>query len=166
MWSIFFINVYLASSPLLFSFLSTMHCGNLLSFKATALQAMKAVMALPLSGRRLQHNPCSTEFYSWRCQSSYSKLPSISPRVSHITRATEGDDSIVHEDDALAQPYMPEEWPDFSKMKVAPDVEYKFFHRKEEYEMIMGHLNSEPSEIILLFGPQHSGKSVSHANVS
>ena len=129
----------------------------------TAVRAATAVVAKQHIAHRQQ---CSTEFYSWRCQSSYSKLPSISPRVSHITRATEGDDSIVHEDDALAQPYMPEEWPDFSKMKVAPDVEYKFFHRKEEYEMILGHLNSEPSEIILLFGPQHSGKSVSHANVS
>lgn len=134
---------------------------------------MKTVMAPPLFGRRLQHNPRSTEFYSWRCQSSYSKLPSIPPRVSHITRATEddgsiaqGDDAIAENDDALAQlgqAYIPEVWPDFSKIEVAPDVEYKFFHRKEEYDMVMGHLNSEPSEILLLFGPQHSGKSVSHA---
>ncbi|KAG7667229.1 hypothetical protein KSW81_000964 [Nannochloris sp. 'desiccata'] len=54
---------------------------------------------------------------------------------------------------------MPEEWPDFSKMKVAPNIEYTFFNRNKDYDMIMGHMNGKPSEPLLLLGPINSGKS-------
>ena len=61
---------------------------------------------------------------------------------------------------------MPEKWPDFSKVEVDPAVRGKFFNRKEEYDMIMGHLKDEPTVSLLLLGPQNSGKSVGHANIS
>ncbi|KAH7617852.1 hypothetical protein NADE_000056 [Nannochloris sp. 'desiccata'] len=54
---------------------------------------------------------------------------------------------------------MPEVWPDFSKTKVDPDIEDTFFNRKEEYDMIMDHLNRKPTVPLLLLGPKNSGKS-------
>jgi hypothetical protein len=60
---------------------------------------------------------------------------------------------------------MPEEWPVLSQ-KVDPDIEDKFFNRTNEYGMVMDHLNSKPSQPLLLLGPKNSGKSVSPANVS
>ena len=59
---------------------------------------------------------------------------------------------------------MPEVWPDFSKLAVDPDIEEKFFNRKEEYDMITGHLKEQPTVSLLLLGPKNSGKSVRHAN--
>ncbi|KAH7620754.1 hypothetical protein NADE_003367 [Nannochloris sp. 'desiccata'] len=54
---------------------------------------------------------------------------------------------------------MPEEWPDFSKMEIDPDIENNFFNRKEEYDMIIEHLNGTPKVSLLLLGPKNSGKS-------
>ena len=147
-----------------------MHCGESLSFKATAARAAAAVVATPHFGRR--QRPCSSLSCGRPSQSSSLKLRSISsrdlqqeslPTASYIPRATKD------YDDAIAQPaavavgenlYMPEEWPDFSKMKVDPNIEYKFFNRNKEYDMIMDHLNGNPSEPLLLLGPINSGKSV------
>ena len=151
-----------------------MHCGESLSFKATAARAAAAVVATPHFGRR--QRPCSSLSCGRPSQSSYLKLRYISSRdlqqsslstASHIPRAAkdDGDD----DGDAIAQPataavdeylYMPEEWPDFSKMKVAPNIEYKFFNRNKEYDMIMDHLSGKPSKPLLLLGPINSGKSV------
>jgi hypothetical protein len=87
--------------------------------------------------------------------------------MSHIPRATKEDDEAMAPPAVVApQPYMPEEWPDFSKMQVDPDIENKFFHRKKEYDTIMGHLEDEPLTVLLLLGNQNSGKSVSHRQLS
>ncbi|KAH7620539.1 hypothetical protein NADE_003156 [Nannochloris sp. 'desiccata'] len=43
-------------------------------------------------------------------------------------------------------------------MKVAPNIEYKFFNRNKEYDMIMDHLSGKPSKPLLLLGPINSGK--------
>ena len=150
-----------------------MHCGESLSFKATAA----AVVATPHFGRR--QRPCSSLSCGRPSQSSYLKLRYISsrdlqqsslPTASHIPRATKD-----YDDDAIAQPvtaaigehlYMPEEWPDFSRMKVAPNIEYEFFNRSKEYDMIMELLNGKPSKPLLLLGPINSGKSVSCCQLS
>jgi hypothetical protein len=140
----------------------------------TAVRAATAVVAKQHIAHRQQ---CSTEFYSWRSQSSYPKRPSISPRYSqksslstaaHIPRATKDDGDAIappaRAAAAAAEPYMPEEWPDFSKKEVVPGISIEFFHRKNEYDMIMAHLDGEPSIPLLLLGPPNSGKSVRHAN--
>ncbi|KAG7668342.1 hypothetical protein KSW81_002231 [Nannochloris sp. 'desiccata'] len=105
-----------------------MHFVQPLSFKAAA---PRAATAAPHFGRR-QQRPL-TEFDRWRSQSSYTKLSSISPRdlqrsilptVSHIPHATKDDDAIADAQLAsAAEAFMPEVWPDFSKMKVDPDNE-------------------------------------------
>ncbi len=119
-----------------------------LSAKATAPRTATAAVATP--DFRL-HRPCSTKFYGWRSQSSYPKLPSISPRnlrrnnfptALQIPRATK-DDAVAVAGAQLAsaaEAFMPEEWPDFSKKKVNSDVVLKFFNRKKGYDMIMNHL--------------------------
>jgi hypothetical protein len=136
-----------------------MHWGESLSFKATAAPAAAAVVVTPHVGRRRQC-PCSTEFYGWRSQSSYSKPPSISPRGIQriILRATKDDDPIA--EPATDEPYMPEEWPDFSKKISFLNVRKKFFNRSREYSMLLDYLNDEPSKPLLLLGPINSGKSV------
>ena len=82
------------------------------------------------------------------------------PTLSHIPRAAKNDVAMA----PAGQPYMPEAWPDFSKLKVDPDIVEKFFNRKEEYDMIMDHLKRQPTVSLLLLGPMHCGKSVRHAN--
>ncbi len=151
-----------------------MHCGKPLPFKATSPRAATAVVVTLSFGRRRLQGPCSTQFYGWPSQSSYPKLPSIFPRnlqrsflptVAHIPHAAKDDDVAVAQP-AACQPHMPEKWPDFSEMKVDPDIEDRFFNRKEEYEMIMNRLEGPPKVSLLLLGPKNSGKSVSYANVS
>ena len=61
---------------------------------------------------------------------------------------------------------MPEEWPDFSKKKVDPDIGYKFFNRKYEFDVIMRSLQGRPSEALVLLGPLGTGKSVSKVIVN
>ncbi|KAG7666833.1 hypothetical protein KSW81_000601 [Nannochloris sp. 'desiccata'] len=80
---------------------------------------------------------------------------SILSTVAHIPRAAKEDDAIA----PAGQPHMPEEWPDFSKMEIDPDIENNFFNRKEEYDMIIEHLNGTPKVSLLLLGPKNSGKS-------
>ena len=95
----------------------------------------------------------------------YSKLQFISLReFSSISPAKDDDDDA--QPVAAAQPVLPEEWPDFSKMKRAPQVRKRFFNRNKEYDIVMDHVNDEPSQPLLLLGPVNSGKSVSHAIVS
>jgi hypothetical protein len=144
-----------------------MHFVQPLSAKAAAPRAATAVPHfVPRQQRPL------TDVDRWRSQSSYTKLSSISPRdlrrsilpaVSHIPHATKDEDAIADAQLASAEAFMPEVWPDFSKMKVDPDIEDEFFNRKEEYDMIMEHLNSKPKQSLLLLGPKNGGKSVSHA---
>ncbi|KAH7619102.1 hypothetical protein NADE_005949 [Nannochloris sp. 'desiccata'] len=143
-----------------------MHCGENRSFKATAPRATTAVVATPLFGRCRQC-PCSTLSCGRPSQSSYPKLPSISSRdfqrsilrtVPHIPRAAK-DDVAIAQPAAAAEPYITEEWPDFSKIKVDPYIEDTFFNRKEEYDMIMSHLDRKPTVPLLLLGPKNSGKS-------
>lgn len=140
-----------------------MHCRKPLPFKPTALRAATAVVATPRFGCRRLQRPCSTQVCGRRSQSSYPKLPSIFPRdlkrsilstVAHIPRAAKEDDAIA----PAGQPHMPEEWPDFSKMEIDPDIENNFFNRKEEYDMIIEHLNGTPKVSLLLLGPKNSGK--------
>ena len=100
-----------------------MHCGKRLPFKATAFRAATAVAATPRFGCRHLQRPRSTKFYGWRSQSSYPKLPSVSPMdlqrrilptVSHILRSTIDDDAIADAQLAsAAEAFMPEVWPDF-----------------------------------------------------
>ncbi|KAG7673829.1 hypothetical protein KSW81_007017 [Nannochloris sp. 'desiccata'] len=85
---------------------------------------------------------------------------SILPGVSHIPHATKDDDAIADAQLAsAAEAFMPEVWPDFSKMKVDSDIVVKFFNRKKGYEMIRGHLKRQPTLALLLLGPKNSGKS-------
>ena len=147
-----------------------MFFGKHFSSHKPASRAATAVAATPHFARRQQRR-CSTELFSRRSQSSYPKLPSVSPRVLHIRCATEDDDIIIARDDdliapAASQPYMPEKWPDFSNMKVDPDVRRKFFNRKNECDMIIHHLKGDPTAALLLLGPKNSGKSVRHANLN
>ena len=151
-----------------------MHCGEPRSLKATAARAAAAVVATPHLGRCRQR-PCSTVFHGWLSQSSYPKRPSISPKdlqrsilptVSYVARGTTDDVAFTRPDAAGQQPHMPEEWPDFSEMKVDPDIEDRFFNRSREYGMVMQHLNRKPTVPLVLLGPKNSGKSVSYANVS
>ncbi|KAG7667029.1 hypothetical protein KSW81_000773 [Nannochloris sp. 'desiccata'] len=78
---------------------------------------------------------------------------SILRTLAHIPRATKEDDAIA------GQPHMPDVWPDFSATKIDPDIENSFFNRKEEYDMIIEHLNGAPKVSLLLLGPKNSGKS-------
>ena len=128
-----------------------MRCVQPLPLKAAATME---VVVPSLSGRHLRR-PCSTKLYGWPSRPSY--LPSS----SHILRAAKDGDDIA-QPAAAAQPYMPEEWPDFSTKEVDPDIERRFFNRKEEYDMIMGDLNNIPKRPLLLLGPVNSGKSVRH----
>ena len=152
-----------------------MHCEKPLPFKATAPRAATAVVATPRFGCCCLQRPRSTKFYGWRSQSSYPKLPSIFPRnlqrlilptVSHIPRAAKDDVAIADAGQlaSAAEAFMPEVWPDFSKLTVDPDIVEKYFNRKEEYDMIMDHLKEQPTVSLLLLGPKNSGKSVRHAN--
>ncbi|KAG7668855.1 hypothetical protein KSW81_003872 [Nannochloris sp. 'desiccata'] len=82
------------------------------------------------------------------------------PTVSHIPHATKDDDAIADAQLAsAAEAFMPDVWPDFSKMKVDPDIEENFFNRKKAYKMITGHLKQKPKVSLLLLGPKNSGKS-------
>jgi hypothetical protein len=82
--------------------------------------------------------------------------------VSHIPHATKDDDAIADAQLAsAAEAFMPDVWPDFSKMKIDPSVRVKFFNRKKGYGMIIDHLKEEPTVSLLLLGPKNSGKSVS-----
>ncbi|KAG7669701.1 hypothetical protein KSW81_007849 [Nannochloris sp. 'desiccata'] len=83
---------------------------------------------------------------------------SILRTVPHIPRAAK-DDVAIAQPAAAAKPYITEEWPDFSKIKVDPYIEDTFFNRKEEYDMIMSHLDRKPTVPLLLLGPKNSGKS-------
>ena len=88
---------------------------------------------------------------------------SVLPTAARIPRATKDD---FAQPTVAGGPFMPEaEWPDFSKMKVAPDVENRFFNRNREYVMLMDYLNDVPSQPLLLLGRKNSGKSVSYAIV-
>ncbi|KAG7673828.1 hypothetical protein KSW81_007017 [Nannochloris sp. 'desiccata'] len=106
-----------------------MHFVQPFSVKAAAPRAATAVVAAPHFGRQ-QQRPCSTESYGWRSQPNYTKLPtpmdpqrSILPGVSHIPHATKDDDAIADAQLAsAAEAFMPEVWPDFSKMKVDSDI--------------------------------------------
>jgi hypothetical protein len=147
-----------------------MHSGEPLSFKATAARAAAAAVAMPHFGRRRQR-PCSTEFYGWRSESSHPKLPSISPKnldrgilPAYTPRAAKDDDAMAQPTEG--DPGMPEKWPDFSKIKIDPYVRGIFFNRKEEYSMVMEHLQEEPAVPLLLLGPKNSGKSVSQRQLS
>ena len=154
-----------------------MHCVQTLSCKAAApSRGITALVATPLFGCRWQR-PRSTEFCGRPSYSSLApKLPSISPRelysiipaVSHVPRATKDDDAIAQPEAPLgapADPYMPQEWPDFSSKKVDPDIDSFFFHRKGELNMCVKYLSGKPNQPLLLLGPINSGKSVSHAIV-
>ncbi|KAG7668391.1 hypothetical protein KSW81_002277 [Nannochloris sp. 'desiccata'] len=80
---------------------------------------------------------------------------SILRTVAHIPCATKEDEAIA----PAGQPHMPDVWPDFSATKIDPDIENSFFNRKEEYDMIIEHLNGAPKVSLLLLGPKNSGKS-------
>lgn len=157
-----------------------MHCGTPLPFKATAARtaaaAAAAVVATPHFQPRHLQRPWSSRSCGRPSQPSDLKPRSISSRdllqsslrtVSRIPRATKHDDDAQPAAAAAAagQPYMPEQWPDFSQ-KVDPAVRGKFFNRKEEYSMVMDHLKEDPTVPLLLLGPKNSGKSVSPAYVS
>ena len=133
-------------------------------------------MATPFFGCRRQRGR-STGFCGRPSYSSLVlKLPSISPRklystplaVSHVSCATNDDDAVAQPDapGAPADPYMPEEWPDFINRKVDPDIEDFFFNRKEAYDVCVNYLSGIPKMPLLLLGPINSGKTVSHAIVS
>ncbi|KAG7674132.1 hypothetical protein KSW81_005971 [Nannochloris sp. 'desiccata'] len=82
------------------------------------------------------------------------------PTVSHIPHATKDGDAIADAQLAsAAEAFMPDVWPDFSKMKIDPSVRVKFFNRKKGYGMIIDHLKEEPTVSLLLLGPKNSGKS-------
>ena len=126
-------------------------------------------MATPLFGRLSsavelcgQPSPLSS-LYSKLQSISLRDFSSIYPAVTHIPPIVKGDDAPPA---AATRPYyyMPEEWPDFLKKKVDPDVRKKFFDRMEEYDMVMRHLNDKPSKLLLLLGPINSGKSVSRCH--
>ncbi|KAH7621237.1 hypothetical protein NADE_009283 [Nannochloris sp. 'desiccata'] len=146
-----------------------MHCVKPLPFEATAPRAATPVVVTARFGCHPLQRPCSTQFYGWRSQSSYPKLPSIFPRnlqritiptVSHIPHATKDGDAIADAQLAsAAEAFMPDVWPDFSKMKIDPSVRVKFFNRKKGYGMIIDHLKEEPTVSLLLLGPKNSGKS-------
>lgn len=149
-----------------------MHCVQTLSVKV-AVRPRATVVATPLSGRGRQR-PCSIEFSGRPSQSSLvaelpsifsRKLYSILPAISHIPRAAKVDDAIA-QPDAPADPYMPEEWPDFSNKKVDPGIDKRFYNRNGEYNEIVEHVSLEPEQPLLLLGPVDSGKTVSHAIAS
>ena len=122
------------------------------------------MVATPLFGRlssaELCGQPSLLGLYSKLQSISLREFSSINPAVAHIPPIVKDDDPIAPPA-AATQPYMPEEWPEFSKKKVDPDVRKKFFNRMEEYDMVMRHLNDEPIKPLLLLGPASSGKSVS-----
>ena len=124
-------------------------------------------MATPLFGRlssaELCGQPSLLGLYSKLNSISLREFSSISSAVSHIPPTAKDDDAIALPA-AAAEQYMPEEWPDFSKMKIDADVRRKFFNRMEEYDIVMRHLNDEPSKPLLLLGPINSGKSVSQCH--
>ena len=130
-------------------------------------RAISPVVATPLFGRlssaELCGQPSLSSLYSKLQSISLREFSSISSAVSHIPPTVKDDDAIAPP--AATQPYMPEEWLEFSKKKVDPDVRKKVFNRMEEYDMVMRHLNDEPSKPLLLLGPTNSGKSVSHVIV-
>jgi hypothetical protein len=166
---IIIIKMYLPASSYS-SFQSTMHCGEPISFKATAARAAAAAVAKPHFGRRRQRL-CSTEFYGLRSQSSHPKLPSIPSKTFQRGILSACIPRAAKDDDAMAQPTagdpgMPEKWPGVSKMKVDPEIEDSFFNRKDESSMVMEHLNRKPKEPLLLLGPKNSGKSVSQRQLS
>ena len=136
--------------------------------KAAALpRAISPVVATPLFGRlssavELCGQPSLSSLYSKLQSISLRDFSSIYPAVTHIPPTAKDDDAPPA---AATRPYyMPEEWPDFSKKKVDPDVRKKFFNRMEEYDMVMRHLNDKPSKLLLLLGPINSGKSVSRCH--
>lgn len=95
--------------------------------KAAGLpRAITPVVATPLFGRLSSAELCGQPPLSslyYKLQSiSLREFSSISPAVSHIPPTAKDDDAIAPPAVAAEQ-YMPEEWPDFSKMKVDPDVE-------------------------------------------
>ena len=136
--------------------------------KAAALpRTITPVVATPLFGclssAELCGQPSLYSLYSKLQSISLREFSSISSAVYHIPPTVKDDDAIAPPA-AATQPYMPEEWPEFSKKKVDPDVRKKFFNRMEEYDIVMRHLNDEPSKPLLLLGPINSGKSVSQCH--
>ncbi|KAG7670933.1 hypothetical protein KSW81_004363 [Nannochloris sp. 'desiccata'] len=102
--------------------------------------------------------PLSVKAAAPRAATAVVATPHFGP--SHIPRAAKDDDAIAEAQLAsAAEAFMPEVWPDFSKMKVDPDSVVKFFNRKKGYEMIRGHLKRQPTLSLLLLGPKNSGKS-------